>query len=94
VPDPALDVGDPPAGVALVPGAVELLGGSPKLHDKVAGQVLRLDLAPFLAPEADKGPFVIAHNDPGVRAADEETAVTISRAFRSELRHSAYLYSD
>ena len=48
--DPALDVGDPPAGVALVPGAVELLGRGPELHDEVAGQVLRLGLAPLLPP--------------------------------------------
>src|SRR5215813_10800566 len=61
-----------------------------RLRDRSSGSTSPL----FLAPEADKGPFVIAHNDPGVRAADEETAVTISRAFRSELRHSAYLYSD
>jgi len=26
MPDPALDVGDAPAGVALIPGAIELLG--------------------------------------------------------------------
>jgi hypothetical protein len=32
---------------------VELLGGGPELHDEVAGQVLRLGLAPFLVPEAD-----------------------------------------
>ena len=61
--DPALDVGDPPAGIALVPGSVELLGRRPELHDEIAGQVLRLGLAPFLAPEADKGRFIVAHND-------------------------------
>jgi hypothetical protein len=33
----ALDVCDAPAGVALVPGAVELLGGGPELDDEVAG---------------------------------------------------------
>src|SRR5262249_54789071 len=31
-----LDVRNTPAGVAFVPGAVELLGGSPQLHDEVA----------------------------------------------------------
>ena len=44
---PALDVGDAPPGVALVPGAVEVLGRGPELHDEVAGQVLRLGLAPL-----------------------------------------------
>jgi hypothetical protein len=48
--DPTLDIGDAAAGVALVPGAVEVLRRGPKLHDEVAGQVLRVGLAPFLAP--------------------------------------------
>src|SRR5262249_25469004 len=74
MPDPALDVGDVPDGVALVPRAIELFGGGPELNDEVAGQVLRLNLAPFLLPEADKGRFVIAHDDPGVGAADEGAA--------------------
>src|SRR6266702_1314457 len=47
--DAMLDVGDAPAAVALVPGAVELLGGGPELYDEVAGQVLRVGLAAFLA---------------------------------------------
>ena len=64
--DPALHVPDAPAGVALVPRAVELLGGGPELHDEVAGQVLRLGLAAFLAPEADQGRLVAPHDDPGV----------------------------
>jgi hypothetical protein len=33
----ALDISDTPAGVALVPGSVEVFGGGPELHDKVAG---------------------------------------------------------
>ena len=75
--DPALHVPHPPAGVALVPGAIELLGGCPELHDEVAGQVLRLGLAPLLAPKADQGRFIAAHDDPGVRAADEGAAVLV-----------------
>jgi hypothetical protein len=31
--DLALDVGNAPAAVALVPGAIEFLGGGPELHD-------------------------------------------------------------
>ena len=34
-----------------------------KLHDEVAGQVHRLDLAPFLVPEADERGFIVAHYD-------------------------------
>src|SRR5436190_5175284 len=51
--DAALDVGDAPAGVALVPEPVELLGGGAKLYDQVAGEVRRLNLAPLLAPKAN-----------------------------------------
>jgi hypothetical protein len=75
--DLALDVDDAPAGVALVPGAVELFGGGPKLHDEVAGQVVRLGLAPFLPPKADQGRFVTAHDDPGVRIANEGAAALV-----------------
>jgi hypothetical protein len=53
MPDLALDISDAPAGIALVPGPVELLGGGPELDNKVARQVLSLGLAPFLLPEAD-----------------------------------------
>src|SRR6266699_643920 len=75
MPDLALDVGDAPAGIALVPGPVELLGGGPELHDEVAGQVLRLRFTALLPPELDQGCFVIAHDDAGVGASDEAAAV-------------------
>src|SRR6516165_1895692 len=73
--DLALDVGDAPARITLVPEAVELLGGGPELYDEVAGQVLWLGLPTLLAPELDQGCFVITHDDPGIRAADEHSAV-------------------
>ena len=79
VPDAALNINDASAGVALVPSPVELLGRGPKLHDEVAGQVLRLGLAPFLLPEADKGRFVIAHDNPGVGAADEGAPMRVGK---------------
>ena len=63
------------AGVALVPAPVEVLGHGPELDDQVARQVLRLDLAALLAPEAQQGGLVVAHDDPGVRAADEAAPV-------------------
>ena len=50
---------------------IEGFGRHPELDDEVAGQVLRLGLAPLLAPQADQGGFIVAHDDPGVRAADE-----------------------
>src|SRR2546430_2701583 len=71
---PALHVPDLSAGVALVPGAVEVLGCSPELHDEVAREILWLGLASFLAPEPDQGGFIAAHNDSGVGATNERAA--------------------
>jgi hypothetical protein len=64
--DSALHVADLPAGVALVPGAIELLGCSTELHDEVAREVLRLGLASFLPPKLNQGGLVVAHDDPGI----------------------------
>jgi hypothetical protein len=75
MPNPALHIADLLAGVSLVPGAVELLGCPPELHDEVPREVLQLGLAPFFAPEPNQGGFIVAHDDPCVRAADEETAL-------------------
>ena len=46
-----------------------------ELDDEVAGEVLGLDLAALLPPEPEQGGFVVPHDDPGVRAADEGAAV-------------------
>ena len=75
MPQPMLDAFDRLPGVALVPMPVEGFSHEPELDDEVAGQVLRLGLAPFLPPQADQGGFIVAHDDPGVRAADELSAV-------------------
>ena len=75
MPDAALDIGEDLAGIALVPAPVEVLGDDPELDDEVAGKVLRLDLAALLPPQPHQGGLVIAHDDPGVRAADEVAAV-------------------
>src|SRR5262249_6424837 len=87
MPDPTLDVADLPAGVALVPGAVELLGCPSELHDEVAGEVLRFGLSAFLAPEANQGGFIMAHDDPGIRTTDEGAATCITLLAMVELRH-------
>jgi hypothetical protein len=71
MPDLALHVADLPAGVALVPATIELLGCPPELHDEVAGEILRLGFATFLAPQADQGGLIAAHDDAGIRAADK-----------------------
>jgi hypothetical protein len=62
-------------GVALVPMPVEGFSHEPELDDEVAGQVLRLGLPPFLAPEADQGGFIVAHDDASVGSAHETSAI-------------------
>src|SRR5262249_16745538 len=85
MPQPMLDAFDYLPGIAFVPKAVEGLGHKAELDDEVVGQVLRLGLAAFLAPEAAQCGLIVAHYNPGVRAADEGTAalVTLCRDMRS-----------
>ena len=66
-----LHVADDLAGVGLVPAPVEVLGRDAELDDEIAGEVLRLDLAALLLPEAEQGGLIAAHDDAGVGAADE-----------------------
>jgi hypothetical protein len=49
--EPVLDAFHGLPGVALVPMPVERFSGEAKLDDEVAGEVLGLNLASFLAPE-------------------------------------------
>jgi hypothetical protein len=79
--DLPLDVCKYLTGIGLVPAPIEVLRRHAKLDDEVTGEVLGLDLAPLFLPEPEKGSFVIAHDDPGVRAADEISA--FSRFSRS-----------
>jgi hypothetical protein len=50
---------------------IEQFSRHAELDDEVAREILRLDFAPFSPPKADEGGLVVAHNDPGVGAADE-----------------------
>jgi hypothetical protein len=75
---PALNRTDDLAGLVLVPRPVQMLGDDPELDDKVAGQVLRLGLAALLPPQLEQGLFVLAHDDPRIRAADEGTTTGIN----------------
>src|SRR5437773_2283098 len=74
-----LDIRDTPAGISLVPGAIQFFGGSPELHDEVAGQIRWLGLTPFLPPQADQGGFIAAHDDPGIGSAYEASSTPINR---------------
>jgi hypothetical protein len=76
--DVALGRDHPSAGVALVPGPVELLGRAPELHNEVAGQVLGLSLAALLSPELDQGCLIAAHDNPSVRAPNEGATISLS----------------
>src|SRR5262245_53118915 len=76
-----------PARVALVPGPVEVFRGASELHDEIAGEVLRLCLAPLFAPELDQGCLIAAHDNPSVRAADKGAAVQDWREIRLWLAH-------
>ena len=72
---PALNRGEDLAGVAFEPFAVEGFGHYAELDDEVAGKVFQLDLAALLAPEAEQGSLIVAHNDPRVRAANETASI-------------------
>jgi hypothetical protein len=74
MPDVALDIRKHLAGIVLILASVQVLGRNAKLDDEIAGKVFGLDFAAFFPPEPEKGGFVIAHNDPGVRSPDEITA--------------------
>jgi hypothetical protein len=86
-----LDVTDPVARVLLVPAAVEVLGGEAELDDQHAREVEGDLLTSFLAPEPQQRLFVLAHDDPGVRAADEVRAIRLMWLFSKSNRHWLWL---
>ena len=69
-----LHIRDDLPGIGLVPAPVELFGNSAKLDDEIARKVSRLGLAAFFAPKPQQSRLVIAHDDPGVGAADKASA--------------------
>ena len=46
---------------------------------RLCREVLGLDLAALFPPQAEQGGLVVAHDDPGVRAADEGAAIRAPR---------------
>ena len=68
-----LHLGDDLAGIAFVPVPVEMLGHGAELDDQVVREVLGLDLAALFPPQPEQGGLVVAHDDPGIRAADERS---------------------
>src|SRR5262249_11367402 len=77
--DPSLHLRNDVPGIALEPMPIEGLGHKTKLNDEIVGEVLRLGLATFLAPQPQQGSLVAPHNYPRVGAADEALAKTFGR---------------
>jgi hypothetical protein len=75
MPDSPLDIDKYLPGIGLIPAPIEVLGHNPKLDQEIAGQVRRFDLAPLFPPEPHERTLIIAHNDSGIRAADEITVL-------------------
>lgn len=63
------------AGIALVPGPVEVLSHFSELYEEVAREVLGANFSPFFAPQAKEGGLIVAHDDSSIRATDEAAAV-------------------
>jgi len=72
----SLHLNDSLTGVALVPAPIEILGDPSKLDDQIVVYILRLDFAALLAPQPNEIGLIIAHDDPGIGAADEGAAIT------------------
>jgi len=87
----ALHVTDPVARVLLVPTAVEVLGGEAELDDQHAREVEGDILTSFLASKPQQSLLVLAHDDPGVRAADEVHAIWLMWLFSKRNRRWLWL---
>ena len=74
---PHLHVGDKLPRLGLVPAPVQVFRGKTELDRQIPRQILGLDLAPLLPPKPQQSSLVIAHNDPGVGAADKVAAALI-----------------
>src|SRR5262245_60639676 len=74
--DVLLKIGDHLTRIGLVPAPIEVLGHDPELDDQIAGQILRLDLAALFPPKPEQRLLIVAHDNAGIRAADEVTAIT------------------
>ena len=86
MPDVPLHIGKNLPGIGLVPASIEVLGHRRELDKEIAGQVLWLGFAALFAPEPDQRLLVIAHDDPGVRAAHK---VAAARTFQQGRVHNA-----
>ena len=60
---------------------VEVLGDDAELDHQVAGKVLRFGFAALFLPEPQKRRLIVAHDDPGVRAAKARRSDQAALAF-------------
>jgi hypothetical protein len=88
----ALDVGDPVARILFLPAAVEVLGGQPELDDQDAREVDRRRFSSFFLPGSMEGLLVLAHDDPGILAADEMATVAYDSRVNVNLGHSSAVH--
>jgi hypothetical protein len=70
-----LDICDGAASIALIPTSVEVLGDFSELYNEIAGEVLRANFTPFLAPEPDEGRLIVTHDDSGVGTPNESPLI-------------------
>ena len=68
---PLLDIGDHLPGIGLVPAPIEVLGRQPRVGRSGCPTNPRARPLPLLPPQPHQGCLILAHDDPGVRAADE-----------------------
>ena len=89
-----LHVDDAPAGIGLIPAPIKGLSRQPELYDQIAGEVLRLDLAALLPPQPDQGSLVLAHDGPGVGAAEITAAVLQGGCCQNGVFHDPHPHSN
>ncbi len=62
-------------GAALEPATVQLLGHRAELNDQVLREIRRRQLAALFPPQPDEVFLIVAHDDAGIRSADEVASV-------------------
>jgi hypothetical protein len=72
-----LHFGDDLAGIAFIPMPVEMLGHRPELDNQVVRQILGLNFAALLPPEAEQGRRIVPHDDPGIGTAYKGTSFSM-----------------
>ncbi len=65
--DPPLHLRNDVPAIALEPLPIEGLGHEAKLDEEVVGEVLRLGLAAFLAPQPQQGSLVARASEPPIK---------------------------